>query len=130
VLFKPRGWSWVDPVKEVDAFVTAVQAGFTTVTDVIAQTAGGLDIEDVIATRTRELEMFEEADINVSTTVPDEPEPMPASSAGGGGEGKPAAAPKAPKAKVPPDEGASPDGEEEDDETDPPSRVVSFGGKR
>ena len=130
VLFKPRGWSWVDPVKEVDAFVTAVQAGFTTVTDVIAQTAGGLDIEDVLATRERELEMFEEADVNVSTTVPDEPKPAASSSAGGGGgEGKPAAAPKAPKAKAAPSEPAEPD-EEDAEETDPPSRVVSFGGKR
>jgi lambda family phage portal protein len=76
VLFKPRGWSWVDPVKEVDAFVTAVKAGFTTVTDVIAQTAGGLDIEDVIATRKRELKMFEAAGIEVDTTVEEPPEPV------------------------------------------------------
>lgn len=79
VLFKPRGWSWVDPVKEVDAYVTAVRAGFITVTDVIAQTAGGLDIEDVIATRKRELEMFEEADIYVDTTVEEPPEQEEAS---------------------------------------------------
>jgi lambda family phage portal protein len=35
---------------------------------VLAQTAGGLDIEDVIATRKRELQMFKDAGIEVDTT--------------------------------------------------------------
>lgn len=103
VLFKPRGWSWVDPVKEVDAFVTAVKAGFTTVSDVIAQTAGGLDIEDVIAARARELEMLAEAGIEVETTVKEAPEV------------KPAAEPK-------PDDG-------EDNPEEPPARLFSLGGR-
>jgi lambda family phage portal protein len=103
VLFKPRGWSWVDPVKEVDAYVTAVRAGFITVTDVIAQTAGGLDIEDVIATRERELKMFKEHGIKVETTVEDPPKPQ---------------APEPP-----------PDDEDEDQE-EPPARLFSLGGKK
>jgi lambda family phage portal protein len=69
--FKPRGWQWVDPTKEVTAYKEAIKAGLTTLTDVIAQTAGGLDIEDVIATRRRELDLLEEADIEVDTTVVD-----------------------------------------------------------
>lgn len=76
VLFKPRGWSWVDPTKEVTAYKEAVKAGFITVSDVIASTAGGLDIEDVIGQRKRELEMFEEAGIEVDTTVPEAAEPV------------------------------------------------------
>lgn len=68
-LFKPRGWSWVDPTKEVKAYKEAILAGFTTITDVIAATGGGMDIEDVIKTRKRELELFEEAGIEVDTTV-------------------------------------------------------------
>lgn len=68
-LFKPRGWSWVDPTKEVKAYKEAILAGFTTITDVIAATGGGMDIEDVIKTRKRELEMLEEAGIEVDTTV-------------------------------------------------------------
>lgn len=75
VLWKLRGWSWVDPTKEVTAYKEAVKAGFTTITDVIAQTAGGMDIEDVIATRRRELDMLDEAEIEVDTTVPEVPEP-------------------------------------------------------
>lgn len=71
VTFKPRGWSWIDPTKEVNAYKEAIKAGFTTVTDVIAQTAGGLDIEDVIATRRRELDLLDAAEIEVDTTVPE-----------------------------------------------------------
>ncbi len=55
VLFKPRGWTWIDPTAEVEAYKEAIKAGFTTRTDVIAATAGGQDIEDVDATREREL---------------------------------------------------------------------------
>src|SRR5574340_290923 len=48
VAFKPRGWSWVDPVKEVEAYVRAVRSGFMTVSDVIALTGGGQDLEDML----------------------------------------------------------------------------------
>ena len=73
--WKFRGWSWIDPTKEVDAYEKAVRCGFTTVSAVIAQTGGGVDIEDVIAERKEELAMFEEAGIEVDTTVQETPEP-------------------------------------------------------
>ncbi len=69
VTWKFRGWSWVDPTKEVKAYAQAVREGFTTVTAVIAATAGGADIEDVIAERKRELELFDEAGILLDSTV-------------------------------------------------------------
>lgn len=75
VTWKLRGWSWVDPTKEVEAYKEAIKAGLTTTTRVIAQTAEGADIEDIIAERKRELEMFDEAEIEVDTTVPEEAEP-------------------------------------------------------
>lgn len=53
----PRGWQWVDPAKEMAAYKDAVRCGFTTLSDVIAQQGG--DIEDVMQTRQRELEMAE-----------------------------------------------------------------------
>jgi lambda family phage portal protein len=56
VAFKPRGWSWVDPTKEVDAYIAAVRAGFMTVGQVIALTGGGVDLEDVWSDRAAELE--------------------------------------------------------------------------
>jgi lambda family phage portal protein len=113
VQFKPRGWTWVDPTKEVAAYKEAIKGGLTTLSDVIAQTAGGLDIEDMITTRKRELEMLEEAGIEVDTTV-----------------ATPVQTP-APGANPPPDPGEQP---EEPDDTqaakqqpnNPPRRVVSF----
>lgn len=69
VRFKPRGWSWVDPTKEVNAFKEGVKGGLTTLTDVIAATGEGRDIDDFIATRKRELALLEEAGIEVDTTV-------------------------------------------------------------
>lgn len=68
VLFKPRGWSWVDPTKEVEAFKEAVKQGFTTVTDVISATAGGQDIEDVLTVRERELKMMKEKGLIFETS--------------------------------------------------------------
>jgi lambda family phage portal protein len=68
VLFKPRGWSWIDPTKEVAAYKEAIKAGFTTVADVIAQTGGGQDIEDVLTQRERELKMMEEKDLVFDTS--------------------------------------------------------------
>ena len=47
VRFKPRGWSWVDPAKEVQAYISAVAAGFMSRSDVIAQIGNGQDREDV-----------------------------------------------------------------------------------
>lgn len=76
--WKPRGWLWVDPTKEVNAYKEAIKAGMTTLTTVIAQTGGGQDIEDVIRERKRELQMLEEAGIDVDTTVEEPVPPMPA----------------------------------------------------
>lgn len=73
VRFKPRGWQWVDPAKEVEAFKEARRAGFISTSDIIAQTAGGRDVEDVIDEIKRENELFEAAGIERDTDIPDEP---------------------------------------------------------
>ena len=75
VQFKPRGWGWIDPTKEVAAYKEAVLAGFTTVSDVIAATGNGADLEDTLNARRRELDMMAELDLTFDTEVPDEPEP-------------------------------------------------------
>jgi lambda family phage portal protein len=67
VRYKPRGWTWVDPTKEVEAYKQAVRCGFTTVSDVIAQTGGGMDIEDVLEQREQELELMAEKDLHFDT---------------------------------------------------------------
>jgi len=60
IRFKPRGWTWIDPEKEVQAYKEAIKAGFTSTTEVIALTGGGKDIEDVLDDRRHELDMMEE----------------------------------------------------------------------
>ena len=105
--FKPRGWTWVDPTKEVTAYKEAELAGYITKTDVIAATAGGMDIEDVIETRRRELDLLAEAGLTTDTTHPAEP--------------------AAPRADAPPEDPEDP--EDEDDETaQAPSRLYAIGG--
>lgn len=47
VKWKPRGWSWVDPAKEVAAYKEAERAGYISPSRVIANTADGADIEDI-----------------------------------------------------------------------------------
>jgi len=82
VKFKPRGWMWVDPTKEVEAYKEALRAGFISTTDIIAQTGGGTDVEDVIADIQREDAMFDAAGIERDTEIPDEPaQPAAAASA-------------------------------------------------
>jgi lambda family phage portal protein len=71
VKFKPRGWNWVDPTKEVEAYRQAVLSGFTTVSDVIAQTGNGRDLEDVLQERRSELDLMEELDLEFDTEYTD-----------------------------------------------------------
>ena len=114
-LWKPRGWSWIDPTKEVTAYKEAIRAGITTLTDVIAATGGGLDIEDVIATRKRELEMLDEAEIESDCTVPEPVEPLAA----------------APAAQPDPNAEDSADSQDAADAEDapPPKRVIPIARK-
>lgn len=67
VRFKPRGWSWIDPAKEVAAYKAAVRAGFMTVSDVISLTSDHADAEDVFKERRRELDMMAEHDLVFDT---------------------------------------------------------------
>lgn len=66
--WKPRGWTWIDPTSEVEAYIKAIEAGMTTLTDVIAATAGGQDIEDMINTRVQELAMLRDANLKFTTS--------------------------------------------------------------
>jgi lambda family phage portal protein len=67
VRFKPRGWSWIDPTKEVTAYRIAVRAGFMTVSDVISLTSEHADAEDVFRERRRELDMMDEYELVFDT---------------------------------------------------------------
>lgn len=63
----PRGWQWVDPQNEVSAYKEAIKAGFTTTSQVVAQS--GLDIEDVLKERRRELDLASESEVGFDTTI-------------------------------------------------------------
>lgn len=65
--YKPRGWTWIDPTKEVNAYKEAIKGGLTTVSDVIAHTAAGRDIEDVLDERERELALMAEKGLKFDT---------------------------------------------------------------
>lgn len=69
VIFKGRRWPWVDPAKDVAAAKEAVDAGFTTLSEVISDR--GLDFEEVTAERKREKELLEASGLG-------EPKPEPA----------------------------------------------------
>lgn len=65
--FKPPGWSWIDPTKEVAAYKEAVRGGFMTVSDVIAQTANGADPEDIFKSRRSELDLLAALNLSFDT---------------------------------------------------------------
>ena len=67
VQFKPRGWSWVDPTKEVQAYKIAVRSGFMTVSDVIEQTGNGADADEMFRARRAELDMMADLDLVFDT---------------------------------------------------------------
>lgn len=77
VSWKPRGWSWVDPTKEVNAYKEAERAGYITKSDVIAQTGNGRDFEDVLRERVRELTMLKDVGLTTDTD-PGAETPVPA----------------------------------------------------
>ena len=61
----PRGWSWVDPAKEVQAYKDAVRCGFKTLGEVVAEQGG--DLEELMVARAAELEMADELDLMFDT---------------------------------------------------------------
>ena len=99
VRFKPRGWNWVDPTKEVQAYKDAVRCGFTTVSRVIEQTGNGDDLEDILDEREQELQWMKEKGLSFDTdpdnkadgTPAEPPKPSTPASAGGSTAGAAAA---------------------------------------
>jgi lambda family phage portal protein len=65
VRWMPRGWDWIDPLKEVMARKQSVRAGFETVADVVS--AKGGDYEEVFKQRRREIDLAAEYDLVLET---------------------------------------------------------------
>ena len=68
VRWMPRGWSWVDPQKEITALREAEMAGYMTKAEIIAESGG--DIEEVFHQRRRELDLADELDLTFDTSAP------------------------------------------------------------
>ncbi len=72
----PRGWSWIDPSKDVAASVTAITNGLSTLGRELA--AQGLDFEELVQDRQREVDLLKKAKISVEIYPETMPEPPPA----------------------------------------------------
>jgi lambda family phage portal protein len=84
----PPGWTWVDPKSEVESNMLAVDAGFRTVHDIVAEQGG--DFDEWLETRKQEIADMEAAGIPIVRSVSSrDPLPDPADA--------PPPAPKPPK---------------------------------
>ena len=70
----PRGWDWVDPLKEVRAYREAEQAGYVTKSNIVARSGG--DFDDNIATIARENALASAAAVTLDRDII-EPAPQP-----------------------------------------------------
>jgi lambda family phage portal protein len=61
----PRGWAWVDPAKEVQAYKEAVRCGFKTLGEVVAEQGG--DLDELLLARQAELAMLDQMGIVVDS---------------------------------------------------------------
>lgn len=66
----PRGWAWVDPTKEVEAYSKAVRAGFKTQAQVVAE--GGGDLEDLLVARAAEVDRAEQLGLQFDSNPADD----------------------------------------------------------
>jgi lambda family phage portal protein len=53
-----RGWSWVDPMKEVEAYNQAIRSGFATLSQVVAETGG--DVDELMLQRQAEVQQAQQ----------------------------------------------------------------------
>ena len=65
VIFRARGYAWVDPQREINAAVTGLQNGFLSMSDVAQQT-GGRDVEEVFSAIQSDLEMADRYDLKIN----------------------------------------------------------------
>jgi lambda family phage portal protein len=63
IRWTPRGWSWVDPQKEINGTIAAIKAGLTTLTEEVAKQGG--DFEENIKILAREREILERYNIKL-----------------------------------------------------------------
>jgi hypothetical protein len=75
----PRGWTWVDPLKEVKAYREAEQAGYMTKSQIIAQSGG--DYDDNVSELAREQQLAKDAGLSLDKDLNLLPSPGPSPAA-------------------------------------------------
>jgi lambda family phage portal protein len=108
VRFSPRGWPWVDPLKDMQAAVLAIENGMACRTDVLSEM--GEDFEEVLEKLAEEKQMAEDLDVQIT-----------------GGNTKPVAAAEPDPAAADDGDGADPEGEAEDATDSPKGESVNGG---
>jgi lambda family phage portal protein len=68
----PRGWEFVDPQKEADANEKLVRSGFKLQAQVVAESSGGGDLEDLLAARAAEVNRAEELGLQFTSNPADD----------------------------------------------------------
>lgn len=66
--WQPRGWSWVDPLKDVEASVTAINNGLGTRTQVLGEQ--GTDFEDTVKTLAKEQQLLKANGVEIASNQP------------------------------------------------------------
>jgi lambda family phage portal protein len=72
VTWSPKRWTWVDPLKDVQANINAIQWGLKSRTQVVNET--GADLEDIMTQLKSENDMAEDAGVNINPEQIDEPD--------------------------------------------------------
>lgn len=67
ISWKPRGWDWVDPLKDAQAIVLKLRAGLITYADALATL--GLDFEETMTERAMEQAFIEALGIQLETDI-------------------------------------------------------------
>lgn len=67
ISWKPRGWDWVDPLKDAQAMVLKLQNGLITYADALASL--GLDFEELMTERAREQAFIEALGVKLGTDI-------------------------------------------------------------
>lgn len=68
-----RGWDWVDPLKDVNAKIAEVKAGFNSITNIAAEQ--GFDMEEIFGEIAEEQKLAESLGLNLNT-VPQSPDQL------------------------------------------------------
>ena len=73
--WKPRRWAWVDPLKDIQANITAVENGLKSRRAIVAESGG--DVEDVFDQIAMDQQLAEEKGLLFGDDLKQQPEPVP-----------------------------------------------------